>query len=105
LKTTIQWAYTGMEGNFRKYDASQVQLLGTPYDISKAIIIKYYTAPVHHFTYNSYKFYHLILESIMHYGWYYFAKDTSKPTITDKSGNKILPSDDFTSVLYNTYNT
>jgi len=92
-----------MEGNFAKYDNRTIQLLGTPYDISKAIIIKHCIATRHHFTNNAFKFYHLILESIMHYGSYYFAKDRTKPTITNKSGNIIVPSSDFTLVQYNTY--
>lgn len=32
----------------------------------------------------------------MHYGWNYFAKDRTKPTLTDKRGNKVGPSKDFT---------
>ena len=36
----------------------------------------------------------------MHYLWNTFAKDPEKPTITDKSGNKVEPSDDFTLVQY-----
>jgi len=43
-----------------------------------------------------------MLESIMHYGSSYFAKDPSKPTITDKSGKLVSPANDFTSVLCNT---
>ena len=36
----------------------------------------------------------------MHYGWDAFAQDSSKPTLTDKNGNKVGPSDDFTLVKY-----
>jgi len=96
-----------MERNFRKYDNKTVQLLGTPYDISKSIIIKH--CIIQHLGTTLliilFKFYHLILESIMHYGSYFFANDTRKPTITEKSGNIIVPSADFTLVQYNTYIT
>jgi len=34
----------------------------------------------------------------MHYGWNDFAKDPTKPTMTDKKGNKVGPADDFTLV-------
>ena len=35
----------------------------------------------------------------MHYGWNYFARDTSRPTITAKNGgDRIEPSNDFTEV-------
>ena len=36
----------------------------------------------------------------MHYGWNYFAKDGTKPTITAKDGTKVEPSKDFTLVLF-----
>ncbi len=35
----------------------------------------------------------------MHYWWNAFALDDTKPTITSKNGDKIMPSDDFTEVI------
>lgn len=37
----------------------------------------------------------------MHYGSNYFAIEKNKPTITDKRGNIVGPSDDFTPVYNN----
>ena len=84
-----------MERNFDKYDSGVVQLLGTPYDLSKT---NFKTDASSHWS--NYKFKHHLKESIMHYGWNAFAKDRSKPTIISKVGkNNIEPSDDLTLVL------
>lgn len=36
----------------------------------------------------------------MHYNWNHFAVDETKPTVTDKNGNKVGTSEDFTLVQY-----